>query len=247
MFTDFGLAGPYLGQMEAVLIRQAPGIPIINLFADVPRFEPRLAAYLLAAYVAEFPRASVFLCVVDPGVGTDQRLPVVVREDSKWFVGPHNGLFHRVLQQAGEVQCWRIDWRPGYLSESFHGRDLFAPVAARLARGEIPAELTELGLPEFPDAQWPEDLPVVIYIDGFGNCMTGIQGGNLRDDVLLEVAGTQLAYARTFGLAAAGSAFWYRNANGLVELAVNSGSCQRKLGVSIHSEIRLQGKVAARD
>src|SRR3569833_34679 len=75
LFTDFGNAGPYVGQMKAVLCQQAPGRTLIDLFADAPRQNPRAAAYLLAAYVDEFPKESVFLCVVDPGVGDPARRP----------------------------------------------------------------------------------------------------------------------------------------------------------------------------
>ena len=137
LFTDFGLEGPYIGQMQAVLCRETPRIPVVNLCADVPCHEPRAAAYLLAAYAVEFPEGSVFLGVVDPGVG-GERAAVVVRADGRWYVGPDNGLFNVVAMRAGAVEWWDITWRPARLSASFHGRDLFAPVAARIARGEPP-------------------------------------------------------------------------------------------------------------
>ena len=112
---------------------------IIDLFADAPAYDPQASAYLLAAYIGEFAPGTVFLCVVDPGVGSD-RAPCVVHADGKWFVGPDNGLFELVVRRArDQVRCWRIDWVPSRLSATFHGRDLFAPVAAQLARGEIPA------------------------------------------------------------------------------------------------------------
>ena len=78
LFTDFGVSGPYVGQMKAVLYRHAPNVPVVDLFADAPTFDPKLSAYLLAAYVNEFPEDSVFLCVVDPGVGSALRRPIIV-------------------------------------------------------------------------------------------------------------------------------------------------------------------------
>ena len=92
LFTDFGLEGPYIGQVQAVLQQQAPTIAVINLFSDLSPFDIQAAAYLLPAYRCGFDSGSVFLCVVDPGVGGD-RPAVVVRADGQWFVGPNEGLF----------------------------------------------------------------------------------------------------------------------------------------------------------
>ncbi|HTZ37483.1 MAG TPA: SAM-dependent chlorinase/fluorinase, partial [Stellaceae bacterium] len=135
LFTDFGLAGPYTGQMLAVLHRLAPEVPAISLFADAPAARPKPAAYLLAAYGAWFPDGTVLLCVVDPGVGSARRA-VVVEADGRVYVGPDNGLFDIVMRRSPEARLSEIVWQPASLSTSFPGRDLFAPVAARLAAGE---------------------------------------------------------------------------------------------------------------
>ncbi|TAN72588.1 MAG: hypothetical protein EPN20_03665, partial [Magnetospirillum sp.] len=137
MFTDFGADGPYLGQVEMAIRRTTPSLAVVNLVADAPRFDPRAAAYLLAALVAEVPAGTVILGVVDPGVGGSRR-PVVVRVDGRWLVGPDNGLFEPLIRRAAAVEAWEIVWRPARLSSTFHGRDLFAPVAARLAGGMAP-------------------------------------------------------------------------------------------------------------
>jgi len=134
LFTDFGLDGPYVGQMKAVLHRDAPGVPVIDLFADAPAFDAKRSAYLLAAYAEEFPAPTVFLAVVDPGVGGARR-PLMVEADGRRYVGPDNGLFEIVWRRARRRRGGAITWRPERLSASFHGRDLFAPVAARLAVG----------------------------------------------------------------------------------------------------------------
>ncbi len=235
LFTDFGLNGPYTGQMKAVLHRDAPGVPVVDLFADAPSFNPRASAYLLAGYVAEFPPDTVFLCVVDPGVGTAGRRPVLVKAGGRWFVGPDNGLFNVVVARAEERERWEIKWRPDRLSSSFHGRDLFAPVAARIAGGEMPEMVpAPWSGDEFKD--WPEDLAEVIYIDHFGNAMTGLRANRLKPDAKLEVGGVTLNRARTFGEVVIGKAFWYENANGLVEIAVNSGSAVEQIGLHIGSK-----------
>src|SRR5215471_11036911 len=123
LFTDFGLHGPYTGQMKAVLHQMAAGIPAVDLFADAPAGNPKASAYLLAAYAAWFPAGTVFLCVVDPGVGGARR-GLIVEADERRYVGPDNGLFELVLRRAAQPQCWEITWRPAALSASFHGRDL---------------------------------------------------------------------------------------------------------------------------
>jgi S-adenosylmethionine hydrolase len=238
LFTDFGLAGPYVGQMKAVLYREAPGVPVVDLFADAPSFNPRAAAYLLAAYVAEFPEGTVFLCVVDPGVGTEARRPVVVKADGRWFVGPDNGLFNVVAKRAHGRQRWEITWRPETLSASFHGRDLFAPVAARLARGE-PPEGVDLPWQAEEFRDWPEDLYQVTYVDHFGNAITGVRAQSLGPKALLRVSGRTLTWARTFGEVASGGAFWYENSNGLVEIAVSSGSAVAVLGLEVGSGVEV--------
>src|SRR5271170_1270450 len=138
LFTDFGLSGPYTGQVKAVLHQLTPGLPIVDLFADLPPANPKPAAYLLAAYGPWFPPGTVLMAVVDPGVG-GARAAVVVEADGRSYVGPDNGLFEIVLRRAGAVKSSEILWRPERLSASFHARDLFAPVAARLAADTLPA------------------------------------------------------------------------------------------------------------
>jgi S-adenosylmethionine hydrolase len=171
LFTDFGLHGPYTGQMKAVLNQMAPGLPVIDLFADAPAGNPRASAYLLAAYAVWFPVGTVFLCVVDPGVG-GRRPAVIVEADARWYVGPGNGLFELIARRAETVRQWEITWTPERLSASFHGRDLFAPVAAMLARGERPPGRPQIDSSDRrPD--WPDDLSEIVYIDHFGNAMTG--------------------------------------------------------------------------
>jgi S-adenosylmethionine hydrolase len=231
LFTDFGLHGPYTGQMKAVLHQMAPGIPVIDLFADAPAGNPKASAYLLAAYASWFPAGTIFLCVVDPGVG-GTRPPIVLEADGRWYVGPGNGLFELVLRRAREIRRWNIDWKPERLSASFHGRDLFAPAAAMVARGEPPpGRPRENSADRRPD--WPEDLREIVYIDHFGNAMTGLRAEILPPDARLAVAGRMLERARTFSDRPPGAAFWYENSNGLAEIAVNQGRADRELGLAI--------------
>ncbi len=236
LFTDFGLAGPYVGQMKAVLARLAPAVPVVDLFADAPRCKPRPSAYLLAAFAGEFPPDTVFLCVVDPGVGSEQRRPCVLRADERWYVGPDNGLFNMVALRAHSLDWWDITWRPERLSSSFHGRDLFAPVAAKVALGEQPpGSVVAPGERILPD--WPDDLAEVIYLDHFGNAMTGIRAAHLSPASRVLAGGRSIAHAPTFSAVLEGEAFWYGNANGLVEIAVNCGDAGKVLNLGTGTRI----------
>ncbi len=236
LFTDFGLAGPYIGQMKAVLAREAPHQPMIDLFSDAPAFEPKLSAYLLASYTMEFPLDTVFLCVVDPGVGSS-RAPVIVRADGRWFVGPDNGLFNVVSMRARHAQWWDITWRPKQLSASFHGRDLFAPVAARLATRQQPAG--NLRATPF-QCEWSADLPRVVYVDVFGNCMTGIRAGQLSEQAVLCVGERRIARASTFSDVRSGEALWYENSNGLAEIAANCARASDLLGLALGDPVEFE-------
>lgn len=238
LFTDFGLSGPYTGQMKAVLAQQAPNVPAIDLFADAPAFDPQLSAYLLAAYAPAFPAGSVFLCVVDPGVGTDRR-PVMVEADGRWFVGPDNGLFALIARRATSLNAWIIDWIPDRLSASFHGRDLFAPVAADLAAGR-PVERSPLPASAIGRPDWPDELPRIVYVDVYGNAMTGMRASTLPADAVLTAAGTRIARARTFGAVGPGQPLWYENSNGLAEIAVNRGRADRVLGLDVGDSVTVE-------
>jgi len=235
LFTDFGLSGPYTGQVKAVLAQQAPGVPVIDLFADAPAFDPQLSAYLLAAYAPALPAGSVFVCVVDPGVGTDRR-PLIVEADGRLFVGPDNGLFEAVRRRAGSVRIWTIDWSPERLSASFHGRDLFAPVAARLATG---LEVARTALPAAAVARtdWPDDLARIVYVDVYGNAMTGLRAATLPADAVLEVGGQRVRRGRTFADVPPETALWYENSNGLAEIAVNRGRADALPGLRVGAAV----------
>jgi hypothetical protein len=243
--TDYGLKGPYVGQVRGVLAREAPGVAAIDLMHDAPARDPFRSAYLLAALATEMSPDSVCVAVVDPGVG-GERPPVIVSADGKRFVGPGNGLFEIVQRRAARARAWTIDWRPEELSASFHGRDLFAPVAAMLARDVWPAcsPMADdwLDDPRRPGVSWPDDLAEAIYIDGFGNVMTGLRATGLSERAAIEVAGKLFSRARTFGDVAESQGFWYENALGLVEIAVNGGNAARQYGIDAGAPVVLRNQ-----
>lgn len=249
LFTDFGVSGPYVGQMKAVLHQTAPGVPIVDLLHEAPAFNPKLSAYLLAAYVREFPEGSVFVCVVDPGVGSARR-PVIARVGGRFYVGPDNGLLHAVMDHGGPEgsRAWEIGWRPERLSDSFHGRDLFAPVAGRLAAGVAPEangiQASPIEAESLTRAGWPSDLGEIICVDPYGNLITGIRAsgigvGGIGPDATVEAGGRRIRFARTFSEVPVGEAFWHHNSNGLVEIAVNQAPAAQVLGLGLGDVVGL--------
>ena len=170
--------------------------------------------------------------MVDPGVGSFRDTPVVIKADGQWYVGPDNGLFDIVCRRSSGVQCWRIDWRPETLSASFHGRDLYAPAAAMIRNNETPGDAIT-----WEDRHgWPDDLEEIVYIDHFGNCMTGIRAEMLDNTNKIQVNGITIPFAHTFSSVPGGDAFWYRNSQGLIEIAVNGGSAADQLKLETGTE-----------
>jgi Uncharacterized conserved protein len=241
LFTDYGLEGPYTGQVKAVIHRDAPGLPVFDLFADLPPFDSQAAAYLLAAYAASFPLGCVFLCVIDPGVGSD-RAAVALEADGRWFVGPDNGVFEFVIRRAATPAAgWRLTYAPDRVSATFHGRDIFAPVAAAIAVGAPIAGERNDDIIRFPE--WPDDLAEIVYIDRFGNAITGCRAGSIAGNATLIAGGRKILRAKTFSSVQKGEAFWYENSNGMAEIALNGGRADAALGISVGSSFIIEGNV----
>ncbi len=232
LFTDFGYDGPYVGQLFAAIRAANQRCEIINLMHDAPAMRPDLAAYLLPAVTEPLPGSAWIVCVVDPGVGSE-RQAIVVRSRGRTFVGPDNGLLSR-LPEIESVE--RIDWRPPRISASFHGRDLFAPVAARLAAEESVAA-SGMSVDRMVGAQWHTESAHVIYVDRYGNLMTGLPAKTFNKNRKIDCGGRRVSYAQTFSAVPSGNVFWYENSQGLVELAANGVSASSVLSLAVGDKI----------
>lgn len=237
LFTDFG-ADLYVGQVKAVLLQQAPTVPVIDLLHDAPAFDIAASAHLLAACVPRFARGSVFLAVVDPGVGT-KRDAVVAECDGRFLVGPDNGLLSVYGARASTGRFWSIAWRPEALSNSFHGRDLFAPIAGIIASGQWP-ESRLVPKPAADVTLGAEDAYAIIYIDRYGNACTGVRASRVSRNAALSIAGERLRYAPVFGAVETGAPFWYENSLGLVEIAAHRASAAATLGLHVGAAISVE-------
>ncbi|VAX12520.1 hypothetical protein MNBD_GAMMA24-2740 [hydrothermal vent metagenome] len=223
LFTDYGWQAAYVGQLKAAIYTVSRAAAVIDLQHDAPIFNPRAAAYLLASLIDFLPADALILAVVDPGVGDVARRPLVMKADGRYYVGPDNGIFNVIAKQASRVEFWRIDWQPSGLTKTFHGRDLFAPVAAMLDQGDKP-ELARLEAEKIGFSDWSSELAEVIYIDNFGNVISGLKGASVSTDMRVHLGEREVCYAETFSAAGEGEGFWHINANGLVEIAVNQGT-----------------------
>lgn len=247
LFTDYGSTGFYVGQLHStILTYQDPetASPVIDLMHDAPAHDVQSAAYLLAALVKHTPDNAIIVGVVDPGVGAD-RPPVILESDGRVLIGPGNGLFEIAGRQASRNELRLITWRPENLSASFHGRDLFATVAAHVALADDDnAWRQSLTTPLLvsatqPPSDWPDDLPAVVYIDGFGNVMTGIRARKLAAGLSVAINGKKIPKAVTFSDVPKGEAFWYENSVGLIEIAVNQGRAADRLNMTVGATIGL--------
>lgn len=236
LFTDFGSRDPYVGQIKARLAEHAPAQPVVDLLHEVPDFDPRTGAHLLAAFAGGFPPGTVFLAVVDPGVGTS-RDATVVMAGGRWFVGPDNGLLSVVAARSGDTHVWRVDWQPPGLSTTFHGRDLFAVIAAEIARGTFPGDKLSLQ-DHLAVAFGADDLHQVIYIDHYGNAWTGIR--NVPTHAHVRAAGRRFSHSESFGFVGRGEGFWFNNSVGLLELAVNRGSAAENFGLKVGDPVQVE-------
>ena len=241
LLTDFGTADGYVGAMKGVLLSTCPDVRIVDLSHEIPAGDVRAGAFALAAAAPLFPRATIHVAVVDPGVGTERRA-LLVESAGAFFIGPDNGLLS--LAAPAPRTAWSLDraeWFRQPVSATFHGRDVFAPVAAHLAGGVAPERLGtrvgEIHEIRVPIARREGDARVgeVIHVDRFGNVVTSLHARDLSDanaEAFVEIEGYngRIPVLATYGKAPAGSVLAVVGSSGYVEIAVSSGSARGVLG-----------------
>jgi S-adenosylmethionine hydrolase len=241
LLTDFGTADGYVAEMKGVLMSQAPGIQVVDLSHDIPPHGIDAARLAVARYWRRFPAGTIHLVVVDPGVGSD-RQAIAVSSEGRFLVGPDNGVLSpAVLMPGARAVSLPV---PADAAPTFHGRDVFAPAAAALARGAL---LDSLGSPledpvirRTPEAVKEEDgwlRGEVIMVDRFGNAVTNllaIHGGDVR------VGDREVPLRRTYADVSTGEAVALVGSSGLIEIAVRDGNAATTLGLSRGSIVRIR-------
>jgi S-adenosylmethionine hydrolase len=251
LITDFGTRDGYVGEVKGVLLSRCAGVSPVDVAHDLPAGDVAAGAWALQRIWDRFPHGTVHLVVVDPGVG-GRRRAVAVRAGGRWFVGPDNGLLTRVAARAVPEEARGLDpARIGLpdVSDTFHGRDLFAPAAAHLACGGDPralgpgldpASLVLETLPE-PRRRGREIVGRVVHVDRFGNLVTDVPSEWLPASPSVEVGGTGIARAgRAFADVAPGEAVLIRGSGGTLEVAVRDGSAAEALGAERGTAVRVR-------
>ena len=232
----------YTGQVIGKIASLSPQTQTVDLIDDLPAFNPKAGAYLLSAIVSHLPDQSVIVAVVDPGVGTD-RAPICFKLGTRWFVGPDNGLLARIIGSTlSQVAVYEIDTDSlGECSTTFHGRDVFGPAAAYLNNQETTLDKFRIdgSITQKLALQWPENLYEIVYIDGYGNGITGISADAVDPASVLRLSSQDIHYAQKFADVSPNQGFWYKNSMGLIEVAVNQGNAQSQYQFDIGSPVSL--------
>jgi len=252
--TDFGVADPYLGIMKGVILSIHPDVDLVDITHDIRACDVMEASYQLSQAYRYFPPRTIHLVVVDPGVGTDRR-PIIASEDKYFFVAPDNGVLSMVFSREENITVRHITSEHYFLepvSQLFHGRDVFAPIAAWLARGVESAKFGEI-ITDYVRYQLPvpkrvnEHLQkgIVVRVDRFGSLMTNLTphdvpeifGGAPRPFKIV-IGQTEITELRqVYAEGEKDEVFAILGSSGYIEIAVNRGSASKALGVGKGTEI----------
>ena len=253
--TDYGTSDHLVGVLKGVILRILPNATIVDINHHVVPFDVLDGALTIAAAYRYFPARSVHVVVVDPGVGTARR-PILVTADQFYFVAPDNGVLSLIYERETAVSVRHITAEHYFLSpvsNTFHGRDIFAPVAAWVAKtfqteamGEEITDQVRFALPR-PKAAGSAMKGLVLRVDSFGNLVTNFtaedlpQGAGADGKIKLQVAGKPVAkLAQTFAQGAAGEPVAIVGSSGFIEIAVNKGQAARVLGANRGAEVILE-------
>jgi len=252
--TDFGMKDGYVAQMKGLLSSMVDS-KFVDITHDITPHDIREGAFILQNSVAYFPVGTVHIAVVDPGVGTTRR-GIIVATRSQVLIGPDNGLLMPAAHFLGDFIVYEISndrYKLNSISNTFHGRDVFSPVAAHIING-VPFEEIGSRIFNFVDLNFNKGKisdrsasGKIIYIDRFGNIVTNIEGNLLRkileyDTKIAVFIGDKkqdITFVKSYNFVKKGHILATFNSNNLMEIAVNQGNATRKLGVELDDEIKV--------
>jgi len=256
LLSDFGLKDPYVAEMKAVILSICPQARIVDITHEVEKFNIRMGAFVLASAAPYFPQGTIYVAVVDPGVGTKRR-PIIVETQRSFYVGPDNGLLMLAAQKEGIRHVYHVSnsrYMLPKVSRTFHGRDVFSPAAAHLARGFPPSEfgpeIHDYALPEFakPYMRKGELLGEVLHIDDFGNVVSNISVKDLekmdiREDRTLHVKlrdkTLALKLCSAYGEVPAKKPLGIIGSSDFLEISINKGNASKAFKVKIGDSVRV--------
>jgi len=257
LLTDFGNKDPYVAEMKAVILTICPEATIVDISHEVEKFNIRMGAFFLASSANFFPKGTIHVGVVDPGVGTKRRA-IVVETDKDLFVGPDNGLLMLAAERQGLKNIYSIqntDYMLPKISYTFHGRDIFSPVAAHLALG-VPAsavgpKIEDYVLPDFakPSVDGEVIVGEVLHVDGFGNVITNfsedfLRGFGLNEGDLIDVSVNERSFrlrlCKAYGEVEKGELLAIFDSYGFLEFSVNLGNASNSLGAKIGDKVKIK-------
>ncbi|WP_048148689.1 SAM hydrolase/SAM-dependent halogenase family protein [Palaeococcus ferrophilus] len=249
--TDFGLRGPYVGEMKVAMLRVNPKATIIDVTHGITRHSIIEGSFVMEQVVKYSPEGAVHVGVIDPGVGTSRR--AVVIEGNQWLVVPDNGLATLPLKHIKPKRAWEIDveklkrftgWE---VSSTFHGRDVFGPAGALIDREISPEEFaTEIPLESLikldvePRKEGDTWILKVIYVDDFGNVILNLEDYGRPSEVELPDFNLKIPYLETYGMVNRGELLALPGSHGYLEIAVNQGSAAGRLGLNVGDEVRVR-------
>jgi S-adenosylmethionine hydrolase len=249
--TDFGLKDPYVGEMKGVILSINPKSNIVDITHDVEKFNTRMGAFTLASAATYFPKGTIHLAVVDPRVGTERRA-ILVQTKEGFFVGPDNGVLMLAAQAQDIEHIYEISNQKFMLpniSNTFHGRDIFAPVAAHLDKGIAPSkfgqEITDATTPNFTSIERKNSILIgeILHVDSFGNLITNIDQKDLSQaktiTVNLHHVSLQLALAKTYAQAKPKEPLALIGSHDFLEVALNQASFAEKYRVRAGDRIEV--------
>jgi hypothetical protein len=252
--TDFGLRDPYVAEMKAVILKISPNARIVDITHQIDKFNIRMGAYMLAAAAPYFPKGTIHVAVIDPGVGT-QRKDIIIQTKQDYFIGPDNGVLALAAKSQGIMHVYRIE-NPKFMlpevSNTFHGRDVFAPAAAHLANGVSPsefgAEIHKIVVPKFAKITRRKDTLAgeVIHIDGFGNIITNLREKELeslgvKKTVNLKLKNTRLKlkFCKAYVEVDARQPLVIIGSHNFLEVSINQGNAAEKFQIRVGDKVAL--------
>ena len=239
LLTDFGTADYFVGAVKGAILSVNPAAVIVDITHEIPPQDIAAGAFTLLAAYKTFPAGTIHVAVVDPGVGSTRR-PIIVSANEQFFVGPDNGLFTYIYDRETSHKTFHVTadrFFRSSVSSTFHGRDIFAPVAAALSNGVAPEEFG----PEINDAVRLPSLETplrILHIDRFGNCVTNITRALSPREIVVN-GRTISEFRQFYGDGDDQSLFAIWGSAGFLEISVNGGSAARVLGASRGSEVSL--------